>query len=34
MEKYQLIETIYDLLLDCNDTELLYIIHSLLNVES
>ena len=34
MEKYHIIETIYDLLLDCNDTELLYIIYSLLNVES
>lgn len=34
MEKYQLIEIIYDLLLDCNDIELLYIIYNLLNVES
>ena len=34
MEKNYLIETIYTLLAECNDIELLYLIKSLLSVES
>lgn len=34
MEKNYLIETIYKLLAECNDIELLYLIKNLLNVES
>ena len=34
MEKNYLIETINELLVECNDIELLYLIKSLLSVES
>ena len=34
MEKYYLIKAIEKLLIDCNDIELLYLIKSLLSVES
>ena len=34
MEKNYLIETIYNLLVECNDIELLYLIKSLLNVKN
>lgn len=34
MEKNYLIETIYNLLLECDDIELLYLISGLLNVEN
>lgn len=34
MEKNYLIDTIYKLLAECNDIELLYLIKSLLSVES